>query len=149
MLHIQPPKEYTGKDKSLFLAGTITGAPNWQATMVDLLRNEKIVLLNPRRDNFPINDPNAAEEQIKWEHRHLRKADAVLFWFSPETLNPIVLYELGAWSMTQKPIFVGVHPEYKRRKDVEVQTTLARPDVKIVYTLDSLAEQTRNWINEK
>lgn len=145
VLQIRPPQEYTQGDRSLFLAGTITGTSDWQHEMVDLLRNENLVILNPRRDNFPINQPNAAEEQIRWEYRHLRKADAVSFWFARETLGPIVLYELGAWSTMQKPIFVGVHPEYLRKLDVEIQTSLARPEVKIVNDLRSLAEQVRSW----
>jgi len=124
--------------KSIFLAGGITGCPNWQAEMVELLRETNLVLLNPRRDNFP---PDAAREQITWEHSHLHKADAILFWFPCETVCPIVLYELGAWSMTDKPIFVGVHPDYQRRQDVEIQTELARPGLRIVYDLQSLARQ--------
>jgi hypothetical protein len=43
--------------------------------------------------------------------------------------------------MTDKPLFVGVHPDYKRRQDVEIQTELARPDIKIVYSLEALAKQ--------
>jgi len=113
--------------------------------MRGLLNEINLVLLNPRRANFPIDDPNAAEKQIAWEHRHLRLANAILFWFPYETLCPIVLYELGAWSNVGKVIFVGVHPDYKRRQDVEVQTRLAKPWVKIVYSLQDLAQQVKEW----
>ena len=41
--------------------------------------------------------------------------------------------------MTKKPIYIGVHPEYKRRIDIEIQTSLVRPDIKIVYSLVELA----------
>ena len=104
------------------------------------------VLFNPRRENFPIGDPLAAPEQIKWEYDYLRMADAILFWFPCETICPIVLYELGAWSRSDKPLFVGVHPDYRRRADVEIQTGLARPDVDIVYSLDALAAQVIEWL---
>lgn len=127
--------------KTVFLAGGISDCPNWQQEMCSLLQDTNLILLNPRREHFPIGDPSAAREQIAWEHRHLKAADAILFWFPRETLCPIVLYELGAWSMTSKPIFVGIHPKYTRRRDVEVQTGLVRPDVKIVYRLDELASQ--------
>lgn len=139
------------RPKSVFLAGGITGCPNWQQDMVRLLRETNMILLNPRRENFPIDDPGAAQKQIEWEYWHLRRADAILFWFPCETICPIVLYELGAWSMTsgvfaaRKPIFVGVHPEYQRRRDVEIQTALERPDVRIVNTLPDLAVQVRMW----
>ena len=128
---------------SLFLAGGITNCPDWQQALVQLLRNTDLVLLNPRRANFPMADPSAANQQIDWEHKHLRLADAISFWFCAEAMQPITLYELGAWSMTDKPLFVGVHPGYIRRQDVEIQTELARPDVKIVYALSDLANQIK------
>lgn len=146
MKYIESP---TALEKSIFLAGGITGCPDWQDNMVHLLRNTNLTLINPRRGNFPIEDPCAAEEQITWEHTHLRRADAVLFWFPCETLCPIVLYELGAWSMMCKLIFVGVHPDYRRRQDVEIQTRLVRPDVEIVYSLEGLARQVISWQEEK
>jgi len=79
MKYIEALNIYEGNDKSLFLAGGITGCPNWQADLTDLFKDENIVLLNPRRRNFPINDPSASEQQIKWAYEHLRKATAVSF----------------------------------------------------------------------
>ena len=131
---------------TVFLAGTITGAQDWQSEIIQMLANDSGVLFNPRRENFPIDDPSAAPAQIKWEHDRLREAMLISFWFSPETLNPIVLYELGAWSMRTKPIVVGVHPDYARRQDVEIQTGLARPDVEIVYSLADLAVEIRKYL---
>ena len=143
MNYIEALDTYDGQDKSVFLAGGITGCPNWQAEIVELLNESALVLFNPRRANFPIHDPTASEKQIKWEHDYLRKASAILYWFPCETICPIVLYELGAWSMTDKPIFVGVHPEYQRRQDVEIQTKFVRPEVEVVYSIKDLANQVR------
>ena len=98
------PYTYKDGDKSLFIAGGITDCPDWQQDFVKLLSDTDITILNPRRANFPIHDSNAALEQIKWEHDNLRRAVAISFWFPKETICPIALYELGAWSMTDKPI---------------------------------------------
>jgi len=125
---------------SVFLAGGISNCPNWQAVVVEQLKHTPLTLFNPRRKNFPIHDPTAAAVQIQWEYDHLRQADAIAFWFPCETLCPIVLYELGAWSMTDKPLFVGVHPQYQRRQDIQLQTALVRPDVEIVDSLVALAD---------
>jgi hypothetical protein len=144
--YIEAIEEFEGPGPSVFLAGTITGSTDWQAEVVRFLRDEDVALLNPRRANFPIGDSKAAPEQIAWEHRHLRKADAILFWFAPETMGPIVLYELGAWSMTQKPLFVGAHPEYPRRTDVLEQTKLVRPDIVVVDGLYQLVGQVQAWL---
>lgn len=129
--------------KSLFLAGGITGCPDWQQEMRKLLELTDLVLLNPRRKNFPIEKKGAAFDQICWEYAALKFADSISFWFPQETICPIVLYELGAWSMTKKPIFVGVHPEYARRQDVNMQTRLSRPEVEIVDSLSALASQIK------
>jgi len=142
MMYIEAPEnlERALGHKSVFLAGGITDCPDWQQEMVQLLQDTDLILLNPRRADFPIHDPNAARGQIIWEYEHLRKADAILFWFPCETLCPIALYELGAWSISGKPIFVGVHPDYPRRQDVEIQINLVRPGIEIVYTLQDLAQ---------
>ena len=146
MRYIEAITTYTKEDlgASIFLAGGITNCPDWQQDMVGLLNDTRYTLLNPRRKDFPIGDPNAALEQIAWEHNALRDADEILFWFPDDTICPIVLYELGAWSMTQKAIYVGVHPEYQRRQDVEIQTRLVRPEIKIAYSLEELANQIIN-----
>jgi hypothetical protein len=132
-------------DRAVFLAGGITGCPGWQAEIIELLADTDLVLLNPRRKNFPIDDKGAAYKQIEWEYKHLRLADAVLFWFPWETLCPITLYELGAWSMANKDIFIGVHPDYQRRQDVEIQTKLVRPGIMVSYSLEDLAAQVKTW----
>ncbi|MBT6762033.1 hypothetical protein HOA92_03265 [archaeon] len=152
MEYIEAPTKYQGNTgtgmKSIFLAGGITNCYDWQSDICDLLQNEEVTLLNPRRKRFPIDDPRESMTQIRWEYDQMRKADAISFWFSKETLNPIVLYELGAHSMTDKPLFVGVDPEYLRKSDVEIQTALARPEIKVVYDLNELAEQVKEWIRD-
>lgn len=151
MIYMESPESLpvltVSSPTSIFMAGGITNCPDWQQDMRELLSNTNLTLLNPRRVDFPIHDPDAAKAQITWEHIHLRKANAILFWFPHETLCPIVLYELGAWSIGSKQIFVGVHPEYQRRQDVEIQTHLVRKDFKIVYSLEGLANQVIEWNN--
>src|SRR5439155_17007660 len=113
---------------------------------VALLAGLPVVILNPRRRNYPWHDPAAAEEQIRWEFRHLRRASAVAFWFPPETLCPIALFELGGRIAEPKQtLFVGTHPDYRRRLDVELQLKLARPLVARVSGIAALAEQVRAW----
>ncbi len=128
-------------ERSVFLAGGISNCSNWQAQLPELLRETDWLLINPRREDFDSSNPAMTETQIAWEHRHLRLATAIAFWFPPQTLCPITLYELGAWSMTQKPLFVGVDPQYQRRLDVLEQTRLVRPDVRVVDSLGALVTQ--------
>jgi hypothetical protein len=129
---------------SVFLAGGITGCPDWQAEVVERCRgtalSNRLTLINPRRKNFKLDDPGMAKAQIRWEHRMLRVADVIVFWFPEETVCPITLYELGAWSMTSKHLIIGAHPNYARRLDVVVQTELVRPDLPVLYDLSEVID---------
>lgn len=145
MKYIECPEIYEGNERSLFLAGGISNCPNWQEDLVRRLNNTDLVLLNPRRKKFDLKKDNLEEEQIGWEYDHLKIASAVSFWFPKETPCPITLYELGKQSANKKPIFIGIHPEYSRINDVKIQTSLERPEVKIVYSLEDLAQQIRDW----
>lgn len=147
MRYIECPEQYLegGDNVTLFLAGGITGCPDWQAEIVDMLSDTNLVLFNPRRANFPIDDPTASHAQILWEHIYLKRADRILFWFPKENAAgcPIALFELGAWLKSDKPVFVGVEPGYVREQDVRIQASLERPLLEVVSTLDDLARAIR------
>lgn len=143
---IEAPAEYDGPGPSVFLAGGISGTFDWQAQIIKSLERLPLVLLNPRRTNYPWHEPSAAAAQIEWEFRHLRRATAVLFWFPPETLCPIALFELGGRVLVpDQVLFVGTHPDYARRLDVEIQLRLARPEVRVVSREGELARQVEEW----
>ncbi len=146
MQYIEAPQVYEGNEPSLFLAGGITDCPDWQKEMVAKLQDVSLVIFNPRRSYFPRHS-SAEKEQIAWEYTYLRKATAISFWFPEETLCPITLYELGAWSMTNKKIFLGVHPNYRRIQDIQMQIALVRSDINIVQTLEELHQSIRAWKN--
>lgn len=150
MIYVEAPNYEYPKDKvSIFLAGSITDCPDWNSEVVNKLKDEDIVIFNPRRKNFPIEDPKASDEQIRWEFTMLRNATIIPFWFSKETLGPIVLYELGAHSMTNKPICIGVDKEYKRKQDVVIQTLLVRPDIKITNSFEKHINNIKELIRKE
>jgi hypothetical protein len=131
------------KNVKLFLGGGITNCPDWQSVLIeDIKEIPNLTIYNPRRKNFPIENPNASEAQITWEFNHLRDADIVLFWFAQGSLNPIVLYELGMWgNSNQRPMIVGVDPAYEIKQDVIIQTQLAKPDQIVLQSLDAMSEE--------
>jgi len=148
MIYVEAPNTVVSDKKSIFFAGGITGCPDWQKELLEKIKDLDLIVYNPRRKNFPIDDPSASQVQIKWEFDHLRKASMISFWFCKETMCPIVLYELGAWSMTPIPIIIGIEPGYERKQDVEIQTKLVRPDVKIVSSLNELSDSIALMNNE-
>ena len=144
MRYIEAPTEYEGSGPALFLAGGISDVENWQRSFLRMLPRGEYTVLNPRRVEFPVGDTAAENEQIEWEVRHLRRATLIAFWFPPQTLCPIALFELGVCSAIEKPIVVGADTNYARRFDVEAHLRLQRPDVTIANTLESLATRIAN-----
>ena len=130
-LIVEAPNEVysleNNRNRKVFLAGGITNCPDWQKELIEKLKDvDGVTLYNPRRADFPIGDPNAAEQQITWEFEKLKEADIIVFWFSRGSLNPIVLYELGMWGNSRAvTTVIGIDPEYERKQDVEIQTKLA------------------------
>lgn len=143
---ITAPQEYEREKSDIlcFLAGGITNCPEWQKEVIKYLRYVNpgsLIVFNPRRDNFPIHDPNAAKEQITWEFENLNRADIFSMYFcSGDSDQPICMYELGRHverMMKEYPyieisdrVVVSVEDGYKRKNDVIIQTELAveRPD---------------------
>ena len=139
---------------NLFLAGSITGAHDWQKEMafkryfpypslIDVFN-----VFNPRRADFDTSDPNVEKEQITWEYHCIHHCHHILFWFAPETLAPITLFELGSALNTHKHenIYIGIDPQYKRKNDVIIQTSLRdeRLAKRIVYSKEDIAFQVLN-----
>lgn len=137
-------------DVMVFLAGGITDAPDWQPLLIDKIRTrfadpDDLVIFNPRRLAFDIRQEGIAKEQITWEREHLRKAHIIMFWFPCETLCPITLFEYGYWlstfEKTRAPrLIIGCHPDYKRKLDLEVQTSLAAPHLTVCNSWDALVD---------
>jgi len=134
MLEVRAPELRPRAD--VFLAGGIMGADNWQPRAVEMLSDTDVVAYNPRRSEPFTRDMH--EFQVRWEYDALRNSDSIIFWFPPETLCPITLFELGVWSNTDKPIYVGTHPDYARRADVIIQLGLSRPDVIVRDNLEDV-----------
>jgi len=140
------PHECPSDLSAVFLAGGITGCPDWQQDAASKLfvKCPDLTVLNPRRADFDVTDPNASKKQIAWEHKALRQAKIILFWFPEETLCPITLFELGVWSEKCKHadtiIKVGCHPNYKRITDVNCQLLLSGFEDTIHENLDDLIE---------
>ena len=158
-------------EQLLFLAGGITGCPPWQTQMLEMLGQvPKLVILNPRRNSYDAPDKASrqalAQQQIAWEWRALWECsnppNAISFWFCKETVQPITLFELGrhtalieqraivkpngALSISEtSTVFVGVHPEYERKLDIEVQLHFQCPHIEIVDSLELLAKQILAW----
>ena len=135
----------------LFVAGGISNTSNWQDEFLNLLSDQYIVAFNPRREDFDANNKEMEIEQITWEWTALRNSDIISFLFSPETLCPITLFELGTVlekSPFKQKIVVGCHPDYKRINDIRIQLSLRNTSIQVVTDLPSLANQVKDWLQK-
>lgn len=141
--YVEAPGPLPARGRCVFLAGGITGCPDWQAEAVAALADLDVVLLNPRRRVTP--HRGAAAEQVGWEFQALRRADLVLFWFAAsQSVQPIALYELGAHAAGSKQIVVGADPRYPRRADVVLQLSHVRPGLVVHDTLAATVAEARS-----
>lgn len=154
MKYIECPEEYNHPFDSnkLFLAGGISNCADWQSEMVSLLANTHYTIYNPRRKNFGLTD---SRPQIEWEFKYLARANHILFWFPKETVCPITLFEYGKALGSYRDmdgmyhrLYVGCHPDYSRKIDLEIQTELVDESIKIASSLEELAEQLINPVTD-
>lgn len=140
--YIEAPTEYQPAvgERSVFLAGGITGCPDWQAEARERIhdRMPEAVVINPRRSVF---DPSSDEAlQVEWEHRHLHLVDVVLFWFPDASSDqPIAMYELGAALHRGASVAVGAEQAWHRYRNLAAQVRLADRNAEIHTGLDDLA----------
>lgn len=104
---IEVPEGY----KTVFLAGSIEmgKAEDWQQKVINAVSDFKVVVFNPRRDNWDSSWEQTKEnpkfvEQVKWELKHLEVADLIVMNLIPETMSPISLLEFGMYSRSGKMV---------------------------------------------
>ena len=125
MKEIKAPNEINDAGYTIFLAGSIEQgkAEKWQDKIARLLKNENVIIFNPRRDDWDnswiqsIENPQF-REQVEWELKAQEDADIIVINFDPTTKSPITLLELGLFH--NKKMLVSCPKEYFRRGNVEI-----------------------------
>lgn len=141
---------------SVFLGGGIQKCPPWQSVVLAGLEHLNCTVYNPRRPNFPIDDPNETDRQIDWEFDALNVADVFTMWFcNADSDQPICLYELGRhlalryggqFNGPLSSIVIGVEPGYRRSKDVYRQTYRVCSLIKIIDNLNDHIQKIRDAV---
>jgi nucleoside 2-deoxyribosyltransferase len=152
MIEIKAP---SASFDTVFLAGSIEmgKAEKWQDKLANDLKNENVMLFNPRRDDWDsswIQDPTPGtqfHQQVNWELDHIRKADMVVFYFDPATQSPITLMELGYCIGTKMKIVVCCPKEYFRHGNVVIMCRLL--GVTPVETYDEFLAKIRDKLGIK
>lgn len=157
---VKPPESY--KDymddpecadrKFVFLAGSIAmgKAEDWQTEAEKALADENIVIMNPRRDDWPDNVDQSIHnltfrEQVEWELFAQADADVILIYFHPDTQAPIALLELGLFA-ADGDLVVCCPDGFYRKGNVDIVCDAY--DIPVYTNLDKAIDVVKEKINE-
>ena len=124
---VKPPHSFDTFDKPcIFLAGSIEmgKAQDWQTQFFEACKNDDVVLLNPRRDDW---DPTWEQSidndnfrgQVEWELKGLESSDVIALYFDPNTQSPISMLELGLFAKSKK-LVVCCEEGFWRKGNIDV-----------------------------
>jgi len=159
MIYVYEPLEsYTRKEnQSIFLAGGIDRAPDWQKDAIAYLKNNygemDLAVFNPRRSTpFSREDYEARGEQVEWEFMHLRYAGVILFWFPENAPCTTSLLELGFWLNTSK-VSIGINPRHYKERSIKKQIELlnkSRVGIKVIVqkTLEDTIDNAVRYLKK-
>jgi len=142
----------------VFLSGSIEmgTAHKWRRKIIDALLSERVVFLNPRREDWDSSwsqsvDNPAFVEQVEWELAGLEQADVIAVHFQPGTKSSITLLELGLWAVEcrrgDKKIIVHCPEGFWRKGNVDI--VCKRYGIRQVDSVDELIEALREAIHRR
>lgn len=130
---IKPESEnqVASQNISIFLAGSIEmgKAEDWQLTLEKELKEFKVTVFNPRRDDWDSSweqkeTNDQFNYQVNWELNRLEQATVVFMYFAPGTQSPISLLELGAFA-ERSHMIVCCPTGFWRKGNVDIFCTRA------------------------
>lgn len=89
----------------IFLGGTIDSgkSEDWQKKICAKYYDDKrIIIFNPRRDEWPEEHSDEVIRQIKWEHKRMDESDYIIMNILPDSKSPISLMEIGMYNESNK-----------------------------------------------
>jgi len=140
-------------DPKIFLAGSIEMgiAEDWQNRVVDQLKNEDVVIFNPRRDNWDSSwvqskDNPEFRQQVEWELNALEKSDFIILYLDPDTKSPISLIEMGLFANSKK-MFIVCPDGFWRKGNIDI--VAERYHIPQFSNLEELVNKVLKNIKEK
>lgn len=138
-VQIQPPNRVPIR---VFLGGSIEmgKAIDWQTQIIETLKDEPIIFLNPRRTDWDssweqkITNPQFFE-QVTWELKSLEQSDFIIMFIDPATTSPITLMEIGLHARSGKMIVCCPEGFYRKGNVDIVGQVYGYP---VVETLDEI-----------
>ncbi|MDM1298818.1 hypothetical protein HXZ94_09930 [Empedobacter falsenii] len=149
-LEIKSPNELLKNDQrtKIFLGGTIDmgNSEDWQAKVSKELKNEKVILLNPRRNDWnsawkPVKEEPEFRKQVEWELNALENADYIIMFFGKDSKSPISLLEMGLYAKSGK-LLVICPDGFWRKGNVDI--TAEKYGVKQFDSIENVLDYLKN-----
>lgn len=145
-----PEKYPSDGRKKIFLAGSIEMgvAIEWQKIFEEELKNEDVIILNPRRLNWDSKwdqtmDNPLFVEQVEWELVGLDDSDIIVMFIDPNTKSPITLIELGLHVKSGK-LIVCCPKGFWKKGNVDI--TCNKYGAKNVQSIEELLKEVKKLI---
>ena len=119
---------------------------DWQAKVSKELKNEKVILLNPRRDDWntawkPVKEEPEFRKQVEWELNALENADYIIMYFGKDSKSPISLLEMGLYAKSGK-LLVICPDGFWRKGNVDI--TAEKYGVKQFDSIENVLDYLKN-----
>lgn len=154
---IIPGKEGDANLTTIFLAGPIQDAPDWQSKAIDYLnthRGDKTFQIACPRRSYKERE-FSYDVQVNWETKHLEMAannGVVLFWLAnQETFNPTrayaqtTRYELAEWltkhELEDANVVLGIQPGFSGERYIKMRNKL-----NVFTTLEDTLDHALNFL---
>jgi nucleoside 2-deoxyribosyltransferase len=142
------PEKYPNDGrKKIFLAGSIEMgvAIEWQKIFEEELKNEDVIILNPRRLDWDSTweqtmDNPLFVEQVDWELSSLDDSDIIVMFIDPNTKSPITLIELGLHVKSGKLVVCCPEGFWKKGN---VDITCNKYGAKNVQSIEELLKEVK------
>lgn len=97
-----------GNAQIVFLGGNCRGR-DWRVDVTRRLGKADVVLINPRREDFPhpSNMPDEHASQVAWEREAIDKSDVCIFWLGEGLANQAARVEIGYALGKGKTVIIG------------------------------------------
>lgn len=153
------PDDMSQNGKTIFLAGPISGAPNWQerASKLILAETKDLFIANPRRRMWP--DPEYDfKKQTDWETKYLQQAaceGCILFWLAkqieisphdpstgfPRIYSQTTRFELAEWKVHSEndpsiQMVIGIEEGFADADYIKRRFSQDCPDIPIFDSLE-------------
>lgn len=146
---VQPPKIVKLSGPTIFLAGPIQGARNWQLDAINTIHKlaPNINIANPRREY--LDGEFIYNKQVDWETYFLRKASkkgVVLFWLAKEHTHncerafaQTSRFELAEWKVRHERdgvnLVIGIESGFTNERYIRRRFSQDCPEIIICKSL--------------